>query len=54
MYLDGERQASISAPSKLTIALLFGTGVPTLLFGIYWTPVVEWVEGSLKFLFQTI
>jgi len=54
MYLDGERQASISAPSKLTIALLFGTGVPTLLFGIYWTPVVQWVEGSLKFLFQTI
>ena len=54
MYLDGERQASISTPSKLTTALLIGTGLPTLIFGVYWTPIANWVEGSVKFLFHTI
>ena len=54
MYLDGERQASISVPSKLTTCLLFGTGLPTLIFGVYWTPIADWVEGSLQFFFRTI
>lgn len=54
MYLDGERHASLSVPSRLTTVLLLGTGLPTLFFGVYWIPIADWVEGSMQFLFQTI
>jgi NADH-quinone oxidoreductase subunit N len=54
MYLDGKRTESLSYPSTLTTILLLGTGIPSLLFGVYWSPIADWVSDSLRFLFQTI
>lgn len=49
MFLDGERSEVISYPSKLIMGLVFFTAVPTLLFGIYWNPIIEWVYNSSIF-----
>ncbi len=54
MYLDGERSDVIEMPSKMGTVLLLGTGIPTLIFGIYWSPIADWVERSVSFLFQSI
>jgi len=54
MYLDGNRKETISTPTKMTTALLLGTGLPTLIFGVYWSPIANWVESSMHFLFHTI
>ena len=54
MYLDGKRKESLSHPSILTTILLLGTGIPSILFGVYWSPIANWVSDSLLFLFQSV
>ncbi len=54
MYFDGKRKDTILFPSKTMVFMLILTAVPTLIFGIYWDPVANWVEQSLVFYIQTI
>lgn len=49
MYFEGETQAELYFPSRLSTVLLVGLGIPTLLFGVYWAPVADWVHNSLMF-----
>ena len=32
--------------------MLLATSIPSLLLGIYWLPVANWIEKSLVFLFK--
>ena len=34
--------------------MLLVTAVPTLILGIYWVPIAEWIQSSLVFFIQTI
>ena len=49
MYFEGETQTELYFPPRLSAVLLVGLGIPTLLFGIYWAPVADWVHNSLMF-----
>lgn len=49
MYFEGETQAELYFPPRLSAILLLGLGIPTLLFGVYWAPVADWVHNSLTF-----
>ena len=54
MYFEGERNDSILNPSGIVTGMLLATSIPSLLFGIYWAPVANWIENSLVFFIQTI
>lgn len=47
MYLRGDRNETLSFPSRTVSILLVCLAVPTLIFGIYWAPVSEWIRQSL-------
>ena len=54
MYFEGERKDLIVNPSGVITGMLLATSIPSLLFGIYWLPVANWIEKSLVFFIQTI
>ena len=54
MYFDGKRNDEISLPSTTLTGALVVTAFPTLLLGIYWNPVSNWIENSLVFFIQTL
>lgn len=49
MFFEGEAQPEHYLPSKFVTSLLLVLGIPTLLFGIYWSPIADWVHNSLMF-----
>ncbi len=49
MYLKGEPEAQLEMPGKTFTVVLTLLAVPTLVLGIYWAPVAEWVKQSLLF-----
>ena len=54
MYFDGERKEQILLPSNTLTGIIFVTALPSLLLGIYWTPIANWIQNSLIFFIQTI
>jgi NADH-quinone oxidoreductase subunit N len=54
MYFEGDRKEIILRPSNAITGMLLVTAIPTLLLGIYWSPVSNWIERSLVFFIQTI
>jgi hypothetical protein len=34
--------------------MLLATAIPTVILGIYWTPVADWIQNSLTFFIQTL
>ena len=52
MYLDGEPSEEIAVPPfSMTIIFLL-LAIPSVFFGIYWTPILNWVKDSLLFFVQ--
>ena len=49
MYFDGERKEQILLPSNTLTGIIFVTAFPSLLLGIYWTPIANWIQNSLIF-----
>ncbi|MFQ6615673.1 MAG: NADH-quinone oxidoreductase subunit N [Fidelibacterota bacterium] len=49
MFLEGEPQAEFHLPSRMSVTLLIFLGLPTLVFGVYWSPIADWVHNSLLF-----
>ena len=48
MFLDGEPSDNISMPSSnLVTVLLVFLAVPSLVLGVYWEPVANWINQSL-------
>ena len=54
MYFDGERSDVISFPSRALTGALIVTALPSLILGIYWNPVANWIQNSLVFFTQTL
>jgi len=44
----------IVQPPTVMAALLLATAIPTVLLGVYWTPIADWVQRSLVFFIQTL
>ena len=54
MYFEGERKDLIVNPPGVITGMLLATSIPSLLLGIYWLPVANWIQNSLVFFIQTI
>ena len=54
MFLEGERKDTILQPPTVMAGMLLATAIPTVILGIYWTPVADWVQNSLTFFIQTL
>lgn len=54
MYLDGERKETIIQPPTVMAIMLLVTAIPSIIFGIYWTPIADWIQNSLSFFIQTL
>ena len=54
MFFEGSKKDVIIQPEFAMSILLLITATPTILLGIYWSPLADWVESSLIFFIQTI
>ena len=54
IYFEGDRKESLLFPPKVLSGMILVTAVPTLILGIYWVPIAEWIQDSLVFFIQTI
>jgi len=54
MFLEGERKDTILQPPTVMACMLLATAIPTVILGIYWTPVADWIQNSLTFFIQTL
>ena len=54
MFLEGERKDMILHPPTIMGVMLLATAIPTVILGIYWTPVADWVQNSLSFFIQIL
>ena len=52
MYLDGGPSEVILAPPFSMTVILLALAIPSIFFGIYWTPILNWVKDSLLFFVQ--
>ena len=52
MSLEGDSKEKLLFPSFLESTLIITLAVPTLLLGIYWTPIADWISNSLRFFHQ--
>ena len=54
MYFEGERNNELLLPSRILMGMLIVTSLPSLLLGIYWTPIANWIQNSLVFFIQIV
>jgi len=54
MFLEGERKDMILHPPTIMGVMLLATAIPTVILGIYWAPVADWVQNSLSFFIQIL
>ena len=54
MFLDGDRKDVVLHPEFPMFAMLMITVIPSIILGIYWSPLAAWVRSSLVFYIQTI
>ncbi|MFQ6612364.1 MAG: NADH-quinone oxidoreductase subunit N [Fidelibacterota bacterium] len=54
MYLEGKPSKVQSIPSLSISLILLALAIPSLLFGIYWEPIANWVTNSMTLLSQVM
>lgn len=54
MFLEGEPSETILVPSISVLMILFALAIPTVFFGIYWSPIADWVSHSLTLFIKVI
>ena len=54
MYFEGDREEFVILPETGPTIMLMLTAIPTLLLGIYWVPIADWIDKSLVMFIQTI
>ena len=54
MYFDGDREEFVVLPETGPTIMLVLAAIPTLLLGIYWVPIADWIDNSLVMFIQTI
>lgn len=48
MYLDGRREDQMEVETTGVTRLAVILCVPTIILGVYWTPLVDWISNSLE------
>ena len=54
MYFEGDREEFVILPETGPTIMLTMAAIPTLLLGIYWVPIADWIDKSLVMFIQTI
>ncbi len=54
MYFMGKPAKELYVPSFGTVFILLVLAIPTLVFGVYWAPIINWVHDSLIFFVANI
>ena len=54
MYFEGDREEFVILPDTGPAIMLTMAAIPTLLLGIYWVPIADWIDKSLVMFIQTI
>ncbi|NOZ03344.1 MAG: NADH-quinone oxidoreductase subunit N [FCB group bacterium] len=52
MFLEGEHKDVLTTPATMVTVVLICLAIPALVFGIFWSPVADWVNQSLMFFTQ--
>jgi NADH-quinone oxidoreductase subunit N len=54
MYFEGSPYKNLVHANPLVLIVLLCLALPTLILGIYWAPIVDWVRNSLMFFTQSM
>jgi len=54
MYFEGSSYKNLVHANPLVLIVLLCLALPTLILGIYWAPIVDWVRNSLMFFTQSM
>ncbi len=54
MFLEGETSETILVPPTAVFLILMALAIPSVVFGVYWTPIANWVSHSLVLYTQVI
>ena len=49
MYFQGDRERDLYIPKGLSAGIILVTGIPSIIFGIRWSFLADWVNSSVKF-----
>jgi NADH-quinone oxidoreductase subunit N len=54
MFFEGKSSESVIVPPFAVLLILMALAIPTVIFGIYWVPIANWVSKSLVLFTQVI
>jgi hypothetical protein len=54
MFFEGESSETVLVPSIPVLLIFMALAIPSVVFGMYWTPIANWVSQSLIFFTQVI
>jgi len=54
MFLEGNSSENVLVPPFPVMIILMALAIPSIIFGIYWVPIANWVSESLIFFTQVI
>lgn len=54
MFLEGEPSPTVVVPPVAILLIFMALAIPSVLFGIYWAPIANWVSQSLVLFTQVI
>lgn len=54
MFFEGETSETVLIPPIPVILIFLALAIPSVVFGVYWTPIANWVSKSLVFFTQVI
>ena len=49
MYFQGDRQRDLYIPKGVSAGIILATGIRSIIFGIRWSLLADWVNSSVKF-----
>ncbi len=52
MFLEGDKHETVIMPQPVFTFLFLFLAIPTLVFGVYWRPIADWVTNSMTLLTQ--
>ena len=54
MFFEGEPSATVVVPPLAIMLIFMALAIPSVVFGVYWTPIANWVSQSLVLYTQVI
>jgi NADH-quinone oxidoreductase subunit N len=54
MFFEGEPSTTVVVPPLAIMLIFMALAIPSVVFGVYWTPIANWVSQSLVLYTQVI